>query len=96
MSEQGHVAVTAKWSASWWTPVWEFFIHVLIGTLLFVLIAAPAVGLSYLISWLEDSRVSHFILWGLTGCEYLLFGVDLALFTVFILRQAWKALVKLW
>ena len=84
------------WNETWWMPLWEFFVHVVVGTLLFVLIGAPAIGLSFLVSWLETLGVSQPILLGLIGCEYLLFGVDIVLFAVFIVRQAWKGLLKLW
>jgi hypothetical protein len=82
--------------AMWWTPILEFLVHVVVGTLLFLLIAAPAIGLDYLVSWLEALGVARPILWGLMGCEYLLFGADVILFTVFIMRQAWKGARKLW
>lgn len=88
--------LTEKWEGTWWTPIWEFFIHVSVGTILFVVIAVPAIGLSLSVFWLEQRGVSRAILWGLTGCEYLLFGVDLLLFFLFVLRQGWKALVRLW
>jgi hypothetical protein len=96
MSEQNDLTVTSRWAATWWAPIWEFLVHVIVGTSLFALIGIPAVGLSLIISRLEYSGASKFILWGLTGCEYLLFGVDLILFAVFIVRQAWKGLLKLW
>lgn len=96
MAEPGKLEIAETLGAAWWHPIWEFLIHVFVGTLLFVLIGAPAVGLSYLILFLEKSGVSKPILLGLAGCEYLLFGVDLILFAVFILRQTWKGLLKLW
>ena len=96
MPEQSDLTPTTQLAATWWAPIWEFCVHVMIGTSLFVLIGIPAVGLSLIISSLGDSGASKFILWGLTGCEYLLFGADLILFAVFIVRQAWKGLLKLW
>lgn len=82
--------------SSWWTPVWEFAVHAVVGTLLFTLVALPAIGLNFFVSWLEKAGASGFIEWGLVACEYLLFVVDILLFVVFIMRQAWKGLVKLW
>lgn len=96
MSEQSDLTATSRWAATWWAPIWEFLIHVLIGTSLFILIGIPAVGLNFIISQLEDSGASQFILWGLTLCEYLLFSADLILFSVFIVRQTWKGILKLW
>lgn len=82
--------------ATWWIPILEFLVQVVVGTLLFVLIAAPAIGLGYLVSWLDALGVARPILWGLMGCEYLLFGADVFLFAVFIVRKAWKGARKLW
>lgn len=83
-------------SSSWWIPIWEFTVHAVVGTLLFTLVALPAIGLNFFISWLEKVGVSGFIQWGLIACEYLLFVVDVVLFGVFIIRQAWRGLAKLW
>jgi hypothetical protein len=67
-----------------------------VGTLLFTLVALPAIGLNFFVGWLEKVGVSALIQWGLLACEYLLFVVDALLFAVFIVRQAWKGLVSLW
>lgn len=82
--------------AAWWAPILEFLVQVVVGTTLFVLIAAPAIGLDYLVSWLDALGVTRPILWGLMGCEYLLFGADAFLFAVFIVRKAWKGAQKIW
>jgi hypothetical protein len=96
MAEHANLKTIDELRSTWWSPIWEFFIHVVVGTLLFALIGTPAIGLNYLVSWLEKLGVDKFILWGLMGCEYLLFSVDLVLFAVFIVRQAWRGLLKLW
>jgi hypothetical protein len=85
----------AERDANWWSPVLEFLVHTVVGTTLFVLIAAAAIGLGYLVSWLETLRVDRLILWGLMVCEYLLFVADVLFFVVFIVRQAWKGIGKL-
>lgn len=81
-----------KW---WHTPI-EFLVHVFVGTIIFVVIAAPAVGLDFLVKWLEGLGVSSVILYGLKGAEWLLFFADLALFAFFIVRTVWVSAKKMW
>lgn len=73
----------------WWHTPWEFLVHALVGTLIFLIIATPAVGLDFLIKWLASQDVSDIIIYGLKGAEYALFFVDLVLFVVFLVRTAW-------
>lgn len=79
----------------WWQAPIEFLVHVFVGTLIFVLIAAPAVGLDFLVRGLESKGVSKVIIYGLRFAEYMLFFVDLALFTWFVVRTAWKSAKKM-
>jgi len=82
--------------ATWWTPLWEFFVHVVVGTAMFVAIALPAVGLDILVTSLAAKNISQPILWGLKAAEYGLFGGDVLLFLTFILRTCWKTGSKFW
>lgn len=75
----------------WWQPLWQFAVHGIIGTALFVLIAAPAVSLSLLVKWLQQREIDHILIYGLRAAEYLVFAVDLALFACFIIRTAIRA-----
>lgn len=79
----------------WWHALWEFLVHVIVGTLIFVVIAIPAVGLGFLIGWLEHKKVGRLIIYGLKFAEYTLFVVDLALFAWFVVRTAWKSAKKM-
>ena len=80
---------------AWWDSLWEFLIHVVVGTGIFALIGTPAVVLDVLVSWLSTKSISSFIIYGLKSCEYTLFIVDIALFIVFIVRTAWRTFRKL-
>jgi hypothetical protein len=80
----------------WWAPLWEFCVHVTVGTSMFILIALPAVGLNLLVTLLPQIGASKVIVLGMTSCEYLLFGADIVLFAIFIFRQACKGARNLW
>ena len=80
----------------WWRPLLEFCIHVFVGTIIFLLIAAPAVGLDVLVSWLSGEEIGIWIIRGLKFAEYILFSVDLILLLVFVVRTAWLSGKKIW
>ncbi len=77
----------------WWVPIWEFLVHTVVGTILFLLIAVPAVGLSLLIdaaqAYLYGKQV---VVLALTAVEYLILASDLFLFVVFIVRSVGRAI----
>lgn len=82
-------------TVAWWYPLWEFLIHVLVGTGIFVLIAAPAIGLNLLVASLATLKVGFWIILGLEVAEYGLFIVDIVLYLVFLVRTAWRTAQKL-
>ena len=75
----------------WWHPLWQFAVHGLVGSAIFVVITAPAVLLSLLVKWLEDKKTNPVLVSGLKGAEYFVFGVDLLLFGWFVIRTAYRA-----
>ena len=74
----------------------EFCVHILVGAGLFLLIAIPAVGLSFLIRLLERFGIDGFLLYGLITVEYFIFIVDLMMFVLFIALSANKTGRALW
>jgi len=74
----------------WWVALIEFAVHVITGTLIFVVIAAPAVGLDLLLQWLSTIGVGSFILWGLSFAEKAIFGIDLFLFLYYLINASWR------
>lgn len=76
---------------SWWKPLTVFFLEVLLGSLIFILVLLPAVGLNYLVKWLAENGVDAIIVGGLTALEYTIFAVDVALCVFFIIKSAIKA-----
>jgi hypothetical protein len=72
---------------SWRVP-WHFFVHIIVGTSIFVIIAMPALFLSIAVAKLEAYHADSVIILGLRAGEYALFVVDLVLFFVFLWRTA--------
>lgn len=80
----------------WW-PVWDFGVHVGVGTLIFGIIAGAAVGLDLIIQWLQSSfKLGPVIVYGLMAVEYVLFVGDLILFLIFILAVGVRAAQRFW
>lgn len=84
VSEEGN-------NTSWWKPLLVFFVEILVGSLIFILVSLPAVGLNYLVKWLAEKNVDSVIILGLTALEYTIFAVDVALCLFFIVKSAIKA-----
>ncbi len=77
-------------NGKWYDPLLDFLTHILGGTFLFLIIAGAAVGLDFLIKYLGGIQASSFIIAGLKGAEYALFGIDLALFAQFLVLKWWE------
>ncbi len=80
---------------NWWHAPYEFAVHAIAGTAIFVVIAAPAIGLDYLVGLLQDAGIGKSIIQGLQVVEYSLFIVDVFLFVVFLAKTTWRTIPKL-
>jgi len=81
---------------AWWEPVWELVVHVLVGSLLFAVIFAPAVALDPAVKWLKTSlEVSDFLATLLTWTKYIIASIDALLYVIFMLRMGWLFVSKL-
>ena len=82
--------------AWWFSPTIAVSgVHTTVGTVIFALIAIPAIGLNWWIDSLAGS-VDRYIILVLTGLEYLLFSADALLFVIHIVRSALKASREIW
>ena len=72
-------------------PVWDFAVHVAVGTLIFLVIAAAAFALDVMNRRLQDFGVDPFIGYGLKVAEYAVFATDLLLFLVFLAKTGVRA-----
>jgi cation transporter-like permease len=81
----------AETESKWWHPLWKFFVHTFVGTLIFILITIPAWALSLYVKFLTDRGLNPTLVGGMQLAEYFLFGVDLLLFGWFVARAAIRA-----
>jgi hypothetical protein len=74
------------------SPAVGFLIEIIVGSLLFVIIAIIATSLTLLVRYLETQGIYLPILYGVRGAEYALFFADLMLFARFL----WRSSLKTW
>ncbi|HEV8060989.1 MAG TPA: hypothetical protein VGP68_14005 [Gemmataceae bacterium] len=87
---------SAKRAPEWWEPLWELVIHVLVGSLLFAVIFAPAIGLEFLVRWLVESlQVSETLSRILTFTKYAVAAIDAVLYILFMVKMGWDFVRKL-
>ena len=79
-----------------WSSLKEFVVHITVGTILFVFISLIAILLSLGVAYLDSNGYNPIIVKGLAGFEYLLFGLDLFLAAVFLLRSTYKLVKEIW
>ena len=84
-------ATESRLARAWWHPLWEFCMHVTVGTCIFVVITLPAVGLNYFVTWLASKGVDKPVISILYIAEYTLLVLDVALFITFLVRSSWRA-----
>lgn len=74
---------------------WELLVEIFLGTVLFVAVGLPAVGIDLLVQWLPTVGVSSPIVFVLTCLKWVLLWADVLLFLIFILTVVWRTLWKL-
>jgi hypothetical protein len=67
-----------------WEVPWKFLVHALVGSSIFLIIGLFAYGLGYGVNWLRQG--DPVIFYGMKGAEYAIFGADLFLLVVFLIR----------
>ncbi len=73
-----------------------FALEIGIGITIFALIGAAALVLKVVVLVLQYFQLPSFFIQALTAVEYLLFGVDLMLFLIFLLRSTIKMVKEIW
>lgn len=73
----------------WYVPA-KFAWHTIVGTCIFAIIAIPAILLDLGVKKLEGFGVSAPVIYGVRTAEYGLFGTDLLLFIVFLVKTGWR------
>ena len=75
-------------SHPWWKPIAAFAGHTIVATVIFIIIAVPAVGLALSLKWLESLGIPAF---PLKVLDYLADGLcvlDAAVFFGYIVRTS--------
>jgi hypothetical protein len=84
-------------SSTWWMPILNLVIHIVLGSLLFAIIFTPAVLLDFLIQWLkEETKISEFLATLLTGAKIALALIDTSLYFIWVFRMSWLFVRELW
>jgi hypothetical protein len=71
-----------------------FGVHVVVGTLLFIAIAAAAIVIEGVLGRLNPQ--DDYIRFGLKYAEYFVFGLDLLAFVVFMARSTQRFCIEMW
>ena len=79
-------------SHSSWLVVWEFIIHVMVGSAIFVIIAGFSVLMNYIRLWLN---LEGFVSNALQVVEVIFLAIDALLFIIFILRSSFTFASKI-
>ena len=66
----------------------EFATHVVVGTLIFAVIAAAAAALGWMVEFLKSANYPHLITFTLGLAEDTIFGIDVLLLLIFLFRSA--------
>lgn len=77
-------------------PIVHFAAHVTVGSLLFLVIAAPAVGLSLLVHSLEAVNLDSFTVLVLKFLERAILVADAMLFITYLVVTAIKSVKEMW
>jgi hypothetical protein len=95
-AEQAPSAAVAESAPKFWEPVWEFVVHGVVGTAIFLIVAGFAVLIDLLVRFLEAKHaVSAEILQGLKWTSLAIFATDIFLIFVFLIKTAYRTARKL-
>lgn len=83
-------------SKSIWTPVVHFAGHAIVGTILFLIVALPAVLLSLVVHGLEAAHIDGFTVEVLKFLDHAILIADAGLFVAFLVITFIKALREMW
>jgi len=75
---------------------WSFLIHVVVGALIFFLVAVAALSLHYVVELLTYLGLPKELEQPFTALEYMLLIADCGLFVIFLLRVFLEGGRKLW
>lgn len=74
----------------------HLFGHILVGTIMFALVALVATGLELFVHWLQKIGASETLVTVLGLVERLLLTLDVTLFVIMLLGATWKFIREIW
>jgi hypothetical protein len=78
-------------------PIWDFAIHVAVGGIAFITVLFVAVAVAVVIRWVESLGLApEWLIRGFHYAEIFIFTVDILLFALFFLSEAYKLLQGIW
>lgn len=75
--------------ASWTRIILQTALHVIVGTVVFVVIGAVAVLLHSFVGWMEAHKLPIWMITAATWLSYALFGADCLLFGIYLARTVY-------
>jgi hypothetical protein len=85
-----------RFSSKWWWPLYELVVHLLVGSILFLLILMPVIALEFLTRELTRIDINETIVWGLVGIKYLIMVLNVILFLTYLSRITYSTIKKIW
>ena len=78
-------------------PAVDFCLQVLVGAILFAIVASAALALAFLVSWIETWEVAPtWLVSGLHWVEWAIFWADVFSFGLFLIAEVLKLARGLW
>jgi hypothetical protein len=76
--------------------VWHFLVHVVVGVIIFCLVAGAAFGVWKFTFWISSLGAPEWIAIICHAVAYLLFAIDVICICFFVLVQGGKLLKEIW
>lgn len=74
----------------------HFALHILLGTLIFLILLAPAVGLHWVVEYLAGSHIADPLIPTLSAVKWVVFYLDVVLYILMLLALAVRLVRQLW
>jgi hypothetical protein len=88
-------SVAEKHIRKWYTPIVNFAIHSLVGTVIFLIVALPALGLDWLVHFAETAGASAFVIAVLAQLEHAILVFDAVAVLLYIAISTIKEIKEL-
>jgi predicted membrane channel-forming protein YqfA (hemolysin III family) len=79
----------------WYTPILNFATHALVGTLIFLIVALPAIGLEHLVHMAEGWGTSAFVVSVMVFLERAILVLDAGAVLLYILVSTYKEIKEM-